>query len=179
MSKSRRLQFLGVFGGVLLAIWFGAIQPMRAAFVDMDARIASAHVITSRLEQVILRLENTPQSAPLAEGVLWHGDTANLIQAALQKTLGETAARHQIRFNSITPLAIGDVEGFSTVALRVEGSAGYASLLAFVRKAIQGTPQIAMSSFSIRQLPAQNGVPEVSISFQITFWAALERGDGE
>ena len=145
ISKSRRLLFLGVLGGLLLAIWFGAILPTRAAFVDMDVRIASAHVITSRLEQVILRLESTPQSAAIADGILWQGDTANLIQAALQKTLGETAARHQIRFNSITPLAIGDVEGFSTVALRVEGSAGYASLLAFVRKAIQGTPQIAMS----------------------------------
>jgi len=178
-SKSRRLLFLGVLGGVLLAIWFGAILPTHAAFVDIEVRTASAHATTTRLERAILQLENAPQSAAIADGILWQGDTANLIQAALQKTLGETAARHQISFNSITPLAIGDVEGFSTIALRVEGSADYANLLAFIREVLQATPQIAMSSISIRQLPTLSGVPEVNISFQMSFWAAIESGGEE
>lgn len=178
ISKSQRLLSLGVLGGVLLVIWFGAFLPIRAAFADMDARIVSANATTTRLERVIQRLENTPQSEVIADGILWQGETANLIQAALQKTLGETADTHQIRFNSVTPLAIGEIEGFSTVALRVEGRASYANLLAFIQEAFQAAPQIGMSSISIRQLPAQVGVPEVSISFQITFWAAMEGGDG-
>lgn len=174
LSFVQRLLSLGGLAAVLAAIWFGIVLPVQQAFADIDSEIAGAEATKTRVERAIFRLLHTPLTSGMPEGVLWAGTSTNLIQADFQRKLGEMAAQNQVTFNSITPLTIGEISDRATVALRVEGMSSYTNLIGFINATLSNTPLIATSAFSIRQLPQRPDTAEVPVSFQLTFWAAID-----
>ncbi len=177
LTAWERLVYIFTLVVLLALLWLGLVLPIKEAFAKIGAETFAAQATQSRLIQAIARLEAAPKAGGLPEGALWAGASSNLVQADFQQRLGALAAQNQMAINSITPLSIGDIEGFPTVALRAEGQGGYGNFLAFIDSTMQSTPKIAISAFSIRQLPGQANVPEVHISFQVTFWAATSTGE--
>ena len=179
LTFAQRLVSLGGLAALVVAIWFGVVLPVQRVFENIDKEIAGAEATKMRVERAIFRLTNAPQASGMPEGILWEGVSVNLIQADFQRNLGEMAAQNQVTFSSLTPLAIGDISNIATVALRVEGMSSYTNLISFINTALSTTPQIAISAFSIRQLPQQPNTAVVPVSFQLTFWAAVDVRAGE
>ena len=177
LTAWERLVYISVLAVFLALLWLGVVLPIKGAFAKIDSEIYATQTTQARLVQAISRLEAAPKAGGLPGDIQWAGASPNLVQADFQQRLGALAAQNQMAFNSITPLSIGDIEGLPTVALRVEGQGGYRNFLSFIDDTIQSLPKIAVSAFSIRQLPLQANVPEVPISFQVTFWAAIKTGE--
>ena len=174
VSRMERLSYLGLLILASFVVWFGLIQPMKKAYSAIDEKMINSQVLQARLHTSIARLQSAPLAEAGTEGLFWEGALATLIQADFQKSLSDLATSNTIIFNSITPLAIGDTGGFSKVSLRVEGEAGYNTVLRYLDAVLLQEPKIGISNFNLRALPVRQDASQVLVSFQITFWAAIK-----
>ncbi|MCF6273255.1 MAG: type II secretion system protein GspM [Rhodobacteraceae bacterium] len=179
ISKPRRfflLTMLALFMGI---VWFGVLQPTKAAFAKLDGSIQAELATQARVQSTIAQLRAEPDTLVAPDGLFWVGESKNLLQATFQEKISAVAMANDIRFNSVTPISKGDVSGYGTVSLRAEGETDYRQIISFLDQTLKQDPSIAISALNLRNLPNRQNSTDIRVSFQITLWAVIDMAGTE
>ncbi|MGD9511055.1 MAG: type II secretion system protein GspM [Geminicoccaceae bacterium] len=173
---SRRVPALGLLLAGVALVWFGIVEPWRAANRALDQRIEVAERELVELRALAaLRPELARRVAALSEDAAEDdyvtGESETIALADLQDRVRATAQAHGGRTRSTSVLApVDEAESFRRIGVQVELEIGTAGLRELLYELESGRPLLLVENLDLLVRPAADASveePRLAASFDL------------
>ncbi len=184
-GRRGRLLALGVTLLLLLAVWFGAVQPLVDSYDSGAAALRQRRELAGRMADLAGTLGTLRRQAatlanagPPATATL-SGSTDAVAAASLQGLLESMTGAAGAHLTSAEALPAEQLGAYRRVSLRVSVDATWATLIALLQAIERATPRMFVDELQLHAQPTSEKVRELPLDISFTvlaFRAATDAG---